>query len=266
MAPWPPLRSAGGTSSRRWLPASPRSHAVRHVPLPGPKPDLSLMVHSCSQKLRRGLRQRRSLSCSTVLPLSKRAGALGAALAMPFFNWSDCQAEEIARALYRTCLRCACHSRSRFSAAPPFACVSCPGRVRRGLAVRRSRGCAAAGDGPEKRIVITGMGLVSCSGNDIDVFYDKLLAGVSGVDYIDRFRRGRVPNRIAAQIKNFDNEGLIDGKNDRRLDDCLRYALVSGKKALMHANLGDEELAKVSWLVPTPRYNNGTPLCCPPFR
>ena len=34
------------------------------------------------------------------------------------------------------------------------------------------------------------------------------------------------------------SEGYIDKKNDRRMDDCLRYALVSGKKALKHAGLG----------------------------
>ena len=45
--------------------------------------------------------------------------------------------------------------------------------------------------------------------------------------------------------RNFDNEGYIDKKNDRRLDDCLRYALVSGNKALEDAGLAGEALAKV---------------------
>jgi 3-oxoacyl-[acyl-carrier-protein] synthase II len=39
---------------------------------------------------------------------------------------------------------------------------------------------------PSKRVVITGMGLVSCFGNDIDGFYNKLLDGVSGIDTISR--------------------------------------------------------------------------------
>ena len=51
--------------------------------------------------------------------------------------------------------------------------------------------------------------------------------------------------KFAAQIRNFDNEGYIDKKNDRRLDDCLRYALVSGNKALEDAGLAGEALAKV---------------------
>lgn len=98
---------------------------------------------------------------------------------------------------------------------------------------------------PSKRVVITGMGLVSCFGNDIDVFYDKLLAGTSGVDYIDRFDASQYSTKFAAQIKGFSSQGYIDGKNDRRLDDCLRYCLVSGKRALEAAQLGGENLNQV---------------------
>eukprot|EP00850_Spirogloea_muscicola_P014591 SM000106S13939 [mRNA] locus=s106:66971:70028:- [translate_table: standard] len=99
---------------------------------------------------------------------------------------------------------------------------------------------------PKKRIVITGMGLCSCFGNDVDAYYAALLEGRSGVDLIDRFDASKFPTKFAAQIRNFDSEGLIDGKNDRRLDDCLRYAIVGGKKALMHAKLSPgEELDKI---------------------
>ena len=88
--------------------------------------------------------------------------------------------------------------------------------------------------------------MVSVFGNDPDVFYDKLLEGVSGVGPIDRFDASKFPTRFAAQIRNFSSEGYIDGKNDRRLDDCLRYCLVAGKKALESADLGGEKLSKVS--------------------
>jgi 3-oxoacyl-[acyl-carrier-protein] synthase II len=90
---------------------------------------------------------------------------------------------------------------------------------------------------PKKRIVVTGMGLCSVFGNDYNEFYDKLLAGTSGVAPIDRFDTSDFPTKFAAQIRNFDSEGYIDKKNDRRLDDCLRYALVSGNKALEDAGL-----------------------------
>lgn len=98
---------------------------------------------------------------------------------------------------------------------------------------------------PKKRVVITGTGLVSVFGNDVDTYYDRLLAGESGISLIDRFDASKFPTRFGGQIRGFTSEGYIDGKNDRRLDDCLRYAIVAGKKALEHADLGGDRLEKV---------------------
>nr|GEY74164.1 3-oxoacyl-[acyl-carrier-protein] synthase I, chloroplastic-like [Tanacetum cinerariifolium] len=95
---------------------------------------------------------------------------------------------------------------------------------------------------PKKRVVITGMGLVSVFGNDVNTFYDKLLEGQSGITLIDRFDASTYSVRFAGQIRDFSSVGYIDGKNDRRLDDVWRYCLVSGKKALEDANLGQEVL------------------------
>ncbi|CAI0475165.1 unnamed protein product, partial [Linum tenue] len=98
---------------------------------------------------------------------------------------------------------------------------------------------------PKKRVVITGMGLVSVFGNDVDAYYDKLLAGESGITLIDRFDASKFPTRFAGQIRGFNSQGYIDGKNDRRLDDCLRYCIVAGKKALEDADLGGDKLSKI---------------------
>ncbi|XP_047069224.1 3-oxoacyl-[acyl-carrier-protein] synthase I, chloroplastic-like [Lolium rigidum] len=96
---------------------------------------------------------------------------------------------------------------------------------------------------PRKRVVITGMGLVSVFGNDVDAYYARLLAGESGVGAIDRFDASGFPTRFAAQIRGFSSEGYVDGKLDRRLDDCHRYALVAAKKALESAGLAPESNA-----------------------
>ncbi|OVA12763.1 Beta-ketoacyl synthase [Macleaya cordata] len=98
---------------------------------------------------------------------------------------------------------------------------------------------------PKKRVVITGMGLVSVFGNDVDTYYDRLLSGESGISLIDRFDASKFPTRFAGQIRGFSAQGYIDGKNDRRLDDCLRYCLVAGKKALEDADLGGDSLSKI---------------------
>lgn len=90
------------------------------------------------------------------------------------------------------------------------------------------------------------MGLVSVFGNEIDTFYDKLLQGESGISLIDRFDASSYSVRFAGQIRGFSSEGYIDGKNDRRLDDCWRYCLVAGRKALDDASLGQQVLETVS--------------------
>ncbi|GAB2226757.1 hypothetical protein Droror1_Dr00022577 [Drosera rotundifolia] len=98
---------------------------------------------------------------------------------------------------------------------------------------------------PKKRVVVTGMGLVSVFGSDIDTYYDKLLAGESGIGLIDRFDASKFPTRFGGQIRDFNSQGYIDGKNDRRLDDCLRYCLVAGKRALEDADLAGDKFDKV---------------------
>ncbi|CAL1386553.1 unnamed protein product [Linum trigynum] len=95
---------------------------------------------------------------------------------------------------------------------------------------------------PKKRVVISGMGCVSVFGNDVDTFYNKLLEGESGITLIDRFDASDFTVRFAGQIRDFSSVGYIDGKNDRRLDDCWRYCLVAGKRALEDASLGSQVL------------------------
>ncbi|KAL8200996.1 hypothetical protein R6Q57_012335 [Mikania cordata] len=98
---------------------------------------------------------------------------------------------------------------------------------------------------PKKRVVITGMGVVSVFGNDVNTFYEKLLEGQSGITLIDKFDASSFTVRFAGQIRNFSSVGYIDGKNDRRLDDCWRYCLVAGRKALDDANLGHQILETI---------------------
>lgn len=84
----------------------------------------------------------------------------------------------------------------------------------------------------KKRVVITGMGVVSCFGNDVDQFYNSLLEGKSGVTTITEFPCDDFPTRIAAVIRNFDSGEYIDKKQARRVDKFISYAMVAGKKAI----------------------------------
>lgn len=89
----------------------------------------------------------------------------------------------------------------------------------------------------KKRIVVTGMGVVSCFGTDVELFYQQLLAGKSGIVPIEEFPCSDYPTRFAGAIRGFDTGGYIDKKQSRRIDPFIRYAIVAGKKALEHGRL-----------------------------
>ncbi len=84
----------------------------------------------------------------------------------------------------------------------------------------------------KKRVVITGMGLVSCFGTDVDAFYQALLAGRSGVVPIEEFPCADYPTRFAAPIRGLEVGDYMDKKQARRVDPFIRYAMVAGKRAL----------------------------------
>eukprot|EP00884_Botryococcus_braunii_P010889 jgi/Botrbrau1/19801/Bobra.0124s0048.2 len=90
---------------------------------------------------------------------------------------------------------------------------------------------------PERRVVITGMGVVSPLGNDVGEFYNNLLEGKSGVSLIEKWDTEGYSTKFAGEIKTFDGEGYINPKNVRRLDDVIKYIILAGKKALEAAKL-----------------------------
>src|SRR5687767_1581098 len=89
----------------------------------------------------------------------------------------------------------------------------------------------------KKRVVVTGMGVVSCFGTDIDHFYQQLLMGKSGIVPIEAFPCADWPTRFAGVIRDFDPGEYMEKKQARRVDPFIRYAMVAGKKALEDAGL-----------------------------
>ena len=94
----------------------------------------------------------------------------------------------------------------------------------------------------KKRIVVTGMGLVSCFGSDINTFYQNLLDGKSGVRNIDRFPCEDMTTRFGADVSDFDPTPYIDRKQIRRLDTYAQFTIVAGHKALEDAKLTGDAL------------------------
>src|SRR5580692_7448110 len=98
----------------------------------------------------------------------------------------------------------------------------------------------------KKRIVVTGMGVVSCFGNDVEHFYAQLLAGKSGAKTITEFACDDLPTRFAAPITEFDPGTYIEKKQARRVDKYIAYTIVAGKKAAESAGFNPDELAKLN--------------------
>lgn len=98
----------------------------------------------------------------------------------------------------------------------------------------------------KKRIVVTGMGIVSCFGNDVDLFYSQLLEGKSGISSITEFPCQDFPTRFAGVIRDFDPGEYVDKKQARRVDKYILYAMVAGKKALEQAEIKGEVLEKLN--------------------
>lgn len=97
----------------------------------------------------------------------------------------------------------------------------------------------------KKRVVVTGMGVVSCFGTDVDEFYNQLLAGKSGIVPIKEFPCENYPTRFAGSVSDFDVGNYLDKKQARRVDPFISYTVVAGKKALEHAKLTGDAFEKL---------------------
>ncbi|KRW92368.1 3-oxoacyl-ACP synthase [Alicyclobacillus tengchongensis] len=88
-----------------------------------------------------------------------------------------------------------------------------------------------------RRVVVTGLGVVSPVGNDVPTFWDSLLSGKSGIREIDRFDTSDYPCKIAGLVNDFDPERYIDKKELRHMDMFTQYALYAAHEAVAHAGL-----------------------------
>lgn len=82
------------------------------------------------------------------------------------------------------------------------------------------------------RVVITGMGVVSPVGNDVETFWNALLTGTSGIDRITKFDASEYPSQIAGEVKDFNPHDFMEKKDARRMDRFVQYAVAAAKMAL----------------------------------
>jgi len=94
----------------------------------------------------------------------------------------------------------------------------------------------------EKRVVVTGVGIISPIGNDVPTFWSNLISGVSGVDIIKAFPVDDLPVKIGAEVKNFDPTEWIDLKETKRMDPVTHFGIAASEQAILDAGLKDSSL------------------------
>lgn len=93
----------------------------------------------------------------------------------------------------------------------------------------------------ERRVVITGLGVISPVGNDVETFWNSLKKGVCGIDYITEFPTDHLPVKIGGKIKNFDPDKYgIDKPFMRKQDWFSIYAIAAAHQAMEDSGLVSE--------------------------
>lgn len=96
----------------------------------------------------------------------------------------------------------------------------------------------------ERRVVITGMGAITPLGNNVETYWENLKNGVLGIDFIKNVDTTNFEVKIAAEVKDFNPEPVIDKKEARRLDRYAQFAMVAADQAIKDANLDLDSIDK----------------------
>ncbi len=83
-----------------------------------------------------------------------------------------------------------------------------------------------------RRVVITGIGIVSPVGSDLGTFWDHIKTGKSGIGLIDKFDVSEMTAKIAGQVKGYDLGAFVPRKEQRRMDEFCHFAMGAAKMAV----------------------------------
>ena len=88
-----------------------------------------------------------------------------------------------------------------------------------------------------KRVVVTGIGTLTPLGNNLKDYWEGLLNGVSGADFITQFDASKFKTRFACELKNFDPLNYLDKKESRKIDRFSQIALIASDQAVEDSGL-----------------------------
>ena len=88
-----------------------------------------------------------------------------------------------------------------------------------------------------RRVVVTGMGALSCVGNNVNEMWESVVAGRCGLGMITRIDATLFRTKIAGEIKDFDPTVYMSEKEARKLDNVCLYAIAAADEAMKDAGL-----------------------------
>ena len=94
-----------------------------------------------------------------------------------------------------------------------------------------------------RRVVITGLGVVSPVGNTVAEAWQNILAGRSGIAQVTKFDTSTFPVHIAGEVRNFDITSYISAKDARRMDHFIHFGMAAGIQAVRDAGLDQDNAA-----------------------
>ncbi|MBI2970514.1 MAG: beta-ketoacyl-ACP synthase II [Gammaproteobacteria bacterium] len=89
----------------------------------------------------------------------------------------------------------------------------------------------------KRRVVVTGLGLITPVGNSVDEAWRNIVNGVSGIGLIEHFDTTGFPVKIGGSIRNFDIEAYLSRKEARKMDPFIHYGMAAGIQAMRDAGL-----------------------------
>ncbi|MFL6466511.1 MAG: beta-ketoacyl-ACP synthase II [Pyrinomonadaceae bacterium] len=93
----------------------------------------------------------------------------------------------------------------------------------------------------KRRVVVTGLGLVTAIGNDLPTTWSGLLSGANGADYIKKFDTEKFSVKFACEVKDFDALSFLDKKEARRMGAFTHFALAASDEAMKDSGLVIDE-------------------------
>ena len=93
----------------------------------------------------------------------------------------------------------------------------------------------------KRRVVVTGLGIVSPVGNEIAAAWDAIVGGRSGIGPVTRFEAVNFPTHFGGEIRNLDLEPFLSAKDARRMDAFMQYGVVAGMQAMRDSGLAVNE-------------------------